>query len=90
MNAVPNGTCTTPPFAATARAISSLMLRSKSGVKWRNAEWLAITGTRLSAIASFADASPRWDTSTMIPTRFISRTTSRPNGLRPFHCFSSA
>ena len=66
------------------------MLRSKSGVKWRNAEWLAITGTVLSAIASRAEASPRCDTSTMIPSRFISRTTSRPNGLRPFHFFSSA
>ena len=88
MKAVPKGTCTTPPLAATARASSSLMLRSKPGVKWRKAEWLAITGTVLSSMASIAEASPRWDTSTMMPSRFISLTTWRPNGLSPFHCLS--
>ncbi len=31
-----------------------------------------------------------WETSTMIPSRFISATTSRPKGERPFHFFSSA
>ena len=90
MKAVPNGTCTTPPRAATALAISSLMLRSKPGVKWRKAEWLAITGTLLRRIASSAEASPRCETSTMMPSRFISATTSRPNGLSPFHFFSAA
>src|SRR3546814_11976870 len=61
------------------------MLRSKSGVKWRNAEWLAITGTVLSSIAAAADSSDRCETSTMMPSRFISATTCLPNGLRPGH-----
>ena len=83
--AVPKGICTTPPFAAKASAISSLMLRSKPGVKWRNAEWLAITGTRLSSMACMAAASETWETSTMMPSRFICAISSRPNGLSPFH-----
>ena len=47
MKTLPNGTCTTPPWAAMALTFSSLRLRSKPGVKWRSAEWLAITGTLL-------------------------------------------
>ena len=87
--ALPKATWTTPPFAATFFASPSLMLRSKPGVKCRNAECEAITGTRLSRIASSVAASERWETSTMMPRRFISATTSLPNGLRPFQCFST-
>ena len=48
-------------------------------------EWLAITGAVLASITSRVVSSERCETSTIIPSRFISATTSRPNGLSPFH-----
>src|SRR2546425_4724067 len=45
------------------------------------------TGARDTRMASTIVASETWARSTSIPTRFISRTTSSPNGVRPL-CFA--
>jgi len=66
------------------------MLRSHSGVNRRQEECEAITGTLDSASAWVAAASERWEMSTRMPTRFISVTSSWPNGDKPFHFGSSA
>jgi NAD(P)-dependent dehydrogenase (short-subunit alcohol dehydrogenase family) len=82
------GLAATEKLAADAGPADAL--RSKSGVKWRNAEWLAITGTLLASIAARADSSEMCETSTMMPSRFISATTCLPNGLSPCHLRSTA
>jgi hypothetical protein len=60
---------------------SSLTLHSQPGVKWRHDEWDAMTGASDCSIASMAIGSVTWDTSIMMPRRFISATTSSPKGL---------
>ncbi len=59
------------------------MLRSKPGVKWRAQEWEAITGAVEISMTWWKVSSVTWEMSTMMPSRFISATTSRPNWLSP-------
>ena len=78
----PKLTITMPPFRATASSISSLMFRGLS-TKARADEWEAMKGARVAFKASQNVSSEAWETSTIIPRRFISRTTSRPNSVSP-------
>ena len=48
-----------------------------------------MTGARLAAIASFIVAGATWLMSTSMPSRFISLTTSTPNGPSPSYFGSS-
>ena len=80
---------TTPPFSATLRIISSSMLRSQPGVKLRHEECEAMTGAVVSSMTCQKASSEMCETSTITPWRFISATTSRPNGLSPFQVRSS-
>ena len=69
---------TTPPFFAMALMTSSGMFRTM-GVTPFAEEWDASTGAALSSTASSTALSEMCDTSTIIPIRFISRTSSRPS-----------
>ena len=42
-----------------------------------------MTGAAEASIASIVVRCPEWEQSTSMPTRFISRMTSRPNGVSP-------
>ena len=46
-------------------------------------EWLNITGALVASSASFIVASLTWLKSTIMPRRFISRTTWRPKSVSP-------
>jgi len=58
------------------------MLRGWSD-KARQEECEAITGAIDASIASRQVWSEAWETSTIVPSRFISRTTSRPKSVSP-------
>ncbi len=75
-------TCTTPPFLATARSMSSVILRGAL-VKARAEECDAITGAFVVAIVSQKVLSATWEISTIMPSRFISSTTCLPKSVRP-------
>ncbi len=47
-------------------------------------EWENITGASLRRSTCAITESDTCEMSTIIPSRFISRTTSRPNGVRPW------
>ena len=49
----------------------------------RHEECDAITGERVTRITSRKVSSETWETSTIMPSRFISSTISSPNGVRP-------
>jgi hypothetical protein len=78
-------TWTTPPFFAIRFNKSSGMLRGTS-LNARAEEWEAMIGAFETSSASLIVSSETCDTSTSIPRRFISRTTSRPKSFRP-PCF---
>ena len=73
---------TTPPFAATALICSSVMLRGMFESA-RQEECDAKTGAFETARTSAIVSSETCETSTSMPSRFISRTTSRPKSVRP-------
>ena len=73
---------TTPPFAVTRSSTLSGTLRGWS-LSARADEWLKMTGASAASSASSIVSGETWDRSTSIPSRFISLTTSRPNGDRP-------
>ena len=58
------------------------MLRGTSDTA-RAPEWLAMTGAFDTSSACAIVVSATWLTSTIMPSRFISATTCRPNGDRP-------
>lgn len=72
----------TPPLFATARIMSSVMLRGMFE-RARQEEWELKTGDFEVSITSQNVLSETWAMSIIIPRRFISAMTSRPNGLRP-------
>ena len=74
--------CMTPPFSFSARSCSSSMLRGWSASA-RVLEWLAITGALETRTACIIAALEMCETSTMMPSRFISATTCSPNSLSP-------
>src|SRR5882724_10627481 len=82
INAGKKLTITTPSFFAMARIISSVRLRG-AAVSARTDECEAMIGDVDVLITSQNVLSETCDTSTIIPNRFISRTTSRPNSLNP-------
>ncbi len=73
---------TIPPFAFTAGSTLSGTLRG-CGLTARTPEWLNITGACEVSSASFIVASLTWLRSTIMPMRFISRTTCRPKSVSP-------
>ncbi len=77
-------TMTTPPSSDIARSTLSGTLRGWS-VTARADEWEKITGASDTRMASTMVSSETWLRSTIMPMRFISRTTSSPNGDRPPH-----
>ncbi len=72
----------TPPLPGSAASTSSGTLRGVSHSASAE-EWLKITGASVVSSASRIVVAATWLRSTIIPSRFISRTTSRPNSLRP-------
>ena len=72
----------TPPVAATARIVSSSLLRTRSLMALGLA-WVRKTGLRDSRAASSAVGSPQCERSMAMPTSFISRMSARPNRVRP-------
>src|SRR5262252_100493 len=75
----------TPPFLAKARIMSSVMLRPAFEIA-RHEEWDAKTGAVLTSRASQNVLSATCEISTIMPRRFISRTTSLPKSVRPLWC----
>lgn len=75
-------TITTPRFAAMARRRSSGRLRGCSA-RAKAELWEAMIGAWDTRRASSTVSRETWETSTSIPRRFISRTTSSPKGLSP-------
>src|SRR3989442_10421024 len=75
-------TLTTPPVLANATIISSVRLRGTLAIA-RQPEWVAITGFVEVLTMSQNAGSDRCETSTIIPSRFISRITPRPKSLSP-------
>ena len=75
-------TITTPPFAAIARICSSVRLRGMFESA-RHEECDAKTGAFETSSTSAIVSSETCETSTSIPSRFISSTTSRPKSVRP-------
>ena len=75
-------TITKPPLAGISRSTSSGTLRG-CGFSPAALEWEKITGALDAAIASRIVAGATWLRSTSMPRRFISFTTSTPNGDRP-------
>jgi hypothetical protein len=73
---------TTPLFLVTARSMSSVMLRGALAIA-RAEECDAITGARLTSSASKNVLSATCEMSTIMLSRFISRTTSLPNVVSP-------
>ena len=80
---LPNMICSTPPWAASASNISSLMLRMKPGVKRRSDEWEAMTGVFDSSSTSQAARSERCEMSTITPLAFKAATSAAPSGDSP-------
>ena len=80
--ALTNVTITTPPFALSLPSTSSGTLRGWSHSA-RAEECEKITGASLTRSASSMVAGETCERSTSIPSRFISRTTSSPKGVRP-------
>ena len=77
-----NTAMTIPPLAGTLRRISSGTLRGWS-VTARAPECEKITGASATSSAAAIVVAATWLRSTSIPSRFISRTTSRPNRVSP-------
>ena len=75
-------TITTPPFFGSIWRMLSGTFRSTSFTA-RAEECEKITGASERRIACAITESETWERSTSTPSRFISRTTSRPNGVRP-------
>src|SRR6185436_8993301 len=75
-------TFTTPPVLASARIMSSVRFRGTSAIA-RQAECVATTGLVEVFTMSQNVLSDTCETSTIIPKRFISRTTSLPNSFNP-------
>src|SRR2546421_8726076 len=75
-------TLTTPPVLANARIISSVRLRGTSAIA-RQPECVAITGFVEVFTMSQKVGSETCETSTIIPSRFISRTTRLPKSFKP-------
>ena len=73
---------TTPPLAPIRRMWSSVRLRGRLASA-RHEECDAKIGAREVSSASSIVSSETCETSTIIPRRFISRTTARPKSLRP-------
>src|ERR1051326_2392336 len=71
-----------PPFCASARSMSSVMLRGWRQ-RARHDECVATTGTRVVPRTWSKALSLMWETSTIMPRSFIVRTTSRPKFVRP-------
>lgn len=72
----------TPPLAGSSASTSSGMLRGWSQTA-RAEECEKITGASETASASRIVVAATCERSTSMPTRFISRTTSRPKSVRP-------
>src|SRR3954452_4660980 len=88
MNGGTNVTMQTPPFPGSEDSTSSGTLRGC--LQTANAElWLKITGAVVTSSASRMTAADTWERSTNMPIRFISATTSRPNGDNPCSTGSS-
>ena len=81
-NTVTKFTCTTPPLRAMRRRMESGTLRTWS-VSARAEECEKITGASVTSSTALIAAGDTCEMSTIIPSRFISRTTSRPNGESP-------
>jgi hypothetical protein len=77
-------TITTPPSCGISRSTLSGTLRA-CPVTARAEEWEKITGASDTRMASSMVSSETWLRSTIIPSRFISRTTASPNGDSPPH-----
>ena len=75
-------TITTPPFFGTRARIESGTLRGKS-TRARDDECEKMTGDSVTSRASLITPGDTCDRSTIMPIRFISRTTSRPNAVSP-------
>jgi len=73
---------TTPPVAATAFSVSSVLLRGRGFTDFALA-WVSSTGRFESRAASVAVASEQCDRSMATPTLLSSPTSSRPNRLNP-------
>ena len=73
---------TTPPFAGTRRRMSSGTFRGWSFTA-RAPECEKTTGASATSRAAAIVLGATWLRSTSIPSRFISRTTSTPKGVRP-------
>jgi hypothetical protein len=73
---------TTPPPAATRRICSSVRLRGMAESA-RQDECDAKTGAREVSKTSAMVSSETCEMSTIMPIRFISRTTARPKSVRP-------
>src|SRR4051812_30068056 len=74
----------TPPFFFNAASISSSILRGTLFTA-ETPECDPTTGDVESAVACIMHSFETCDTSTIMPTRFISCTTCLPNGDRPCH-----
>ena len=72
----------TPPLSARRASTSSGTLRGWSQTA-RAEECENSTGACVTSSASRMVSADTWERSTSIPSRFISRTTSRPNGESP-------
>ncbi len=72
----------TPPLSASLPSTSSGTLRGWS-VSARADEWEKITGASVASSAARIVVAATWERSTIIPSRFISRTTSTPNADSP-------
>ncbi len=71
-----------PPLPASRARTSSGTLRGWS-VTARAEEWEKITGASVTSRAARIVVAATWERSTIIPSRFISRTTSTPNADSP-------
>ena len=69
------------PYSLTVpEGKSTFIVKNESA---RALEWEKMTGEALAASAAFMVSAETWLRSTSIPSRFISCTTARPNGVRP-------
>ena len=73
---------TTPPLGPTRLRMSSGTLRGTASSAFAD-ECEKITGASATRSASSIVSGDTWERSTSIPSRFISRTTSSPNFVRP-------
>ena len=79
---------TIPPSSGIIRSTRSGTLRGWAVIA-RAEEWEKMTGASDTRMASSMVSSDTWLRSTIMPRRFISRTTSSPKGLRPPHLGAS-